>query len=135
FVVYPGFELLDTSGPAAVFNGANRALAHAGKPPAYRIEMVSPAGGPVASSSAIVVETRGLAARSRTPPGTVLVAGAEREPLLLAMADPALLAGLPRMAGRAQRFGSVCTGAFVLAACGLLEGLRVATHWDACAAL
>src|SRR5690606_3100316 len=64
-----------------------------------------------------------------------VVAGAEREPLLSAMAEPRLRAGLARLAGRARRFGSVCTGAFILAGCGLLDGHRVATHWDACSAL
>src|SRR5690606_34501973 len=52
-----------------------------------------------------------------------------------AMAEPRLRAGLARLAGRARRFGSVCTGAFILAGCGLLDGHRVATHWDACSAL
>ena len=135
FVVYPGFELLDASGPATVFNGANRILAGAGRAPAYQVEMASSDGGPVASSGGIVVDTRGLAAIARTPPGTLLVAGAEKEPVQRAMADAGLLAGLPRLAARAERFGSVCTGAFVLAACGLLDGHHVATHWDACAAL
>lgn len=132
FIVYPGFELLDASGPATVFHGANRLLAGAGTDPAYRVGMVSSEGGRVASSSGIVVESRGIAALARTPPGTMLVAGAEKAPLLRAMADARLVEALPRLAARAERFGSVCTGAFVLGACGLLDGHRVATHWDAC---
>ena len=63
---------------------------------------------------------------------TVLVAGAEREQLLPAVADPALRATLPELAAKAERFGSVCTGGFVLAALGLLDGHRIATHWDSC---
>jgi transcriptional regulator GlxA family with amidase domain len=51
------------------------------------------------------------------------------------MADPALRTRLPRLAAQARRFGSVCTGTFILAALGLLNGHRVATHWDACAPL
>jgi transcriptional regulator GlxA family with amidase domain len=135
FVVYPGFELLDASGPASVFNGANQLLREDGRPAAYEVEMVSPEGGPVTSSSGIAVETRGLRSLSGNPPDTLLVAGAEKAPLLRAMADTRLLDELPRLVGRARRFGSVCTGAFVLAACGLLHGRRVATHWDACRAL
>jgi putative intracellular protease/amidase len=44
FVIYPGFELLDTSGPASVFSSANRALDQSGKPPSYAIDMVSTDG-------------------------------------------------------------------------------------------
>ncbi|WP_415162179.1 GlxA family transcriptional regulator [Ottowia sp.] len=135
FVVYPGFELLDTSGPVAAFNNANRALAAGGQPRGYGIELASARGGPMESSSGIAVDTRALGTLARTKTDTLLVAGAEREPLLQAMADPAMRRALPRLAGQARRFGSVCTGAFVLAALGLLDGHRVATHWDACSAL
>jgi transcriptional regulator GlxA family with amidase domain len=62
----------------------------------------------------------------------VLVAGAEREHLLPAVADPVLRAALPELATKAERFGSVCSGGFVLAALGLLDGHRVATHWASC---
>ena len=64
--------------------------------------------------------------------GMVLVAGAEREPLLQAMAEPAIGKTLPKLAATADRFGAVCTGGFVLAALGLLDGYRIATHWDSC---
>ena len=131
FVVYPGFELLDVSGPSAAFNSANRALAVAGKSRFYTIDLVSGNGEPVASSSGIVVETRRITALSPGVINTLLIAGAEREPLLDAMADPALRRAIPKLADRAGRFGSVCTGAFLLAALGLLDGHRVATHWDA----
>jgi transcriptional regulator GlxA family with amidase domain len=133
FIVYPGFELLDTSGPASVFNGANRALSLDGRRPFYRIDLVSADGTMVTSSSGIAVQTRRLDALSREPIGTLLIAGAEREFLLPAMADPVLQSRLPRLAGKAQRFGSVCSGGFILAMLGLLDGHRVATHWDACA--
>jgi transcriptional regulator GlxA family with amidase domain len=135
FVVYPGFELLDTSGPASAFNSANRALDRSGKPPLYGIDLVSAEGGPVTSSSGIVVHTRHLHAVLYEAVGTLLVAGAERECLLPAMADPGLREWLPPLAEKAERFGSVCSGAFILAALGLLQRHRVATHWDACASL
>jgi len=63
---------------------------------------------------------------------TLLIAGAEHEHLLPAMTDPALRAAIPQLVEKAERFGSVCTGAFVLAAAGLLDGKRVATHWASC---
>ncbi|MPS26213.1 helix-turn-helix domain-containing protein [Pigmentiphaga sp.] len=133
FVVYPGFEILDVSGPGAVFSGANHALG--GEAPFYEIELLSGQGGPVASSSGIVVETRGIDAPAAPSIDTLLVVGAEREPLLRAMADPALGPLLARLAGRAGRWGSICSGIFVLAALGLVDGRRVATHWDACTPL
>jgi len=135
FVVYPGFELLDVSGPASVFNNTNRALATREEPRCYGIDLVSAGGGLVRSSSGIVVETRRIADSSSEAVDTLLVAGAEREPLLQAMADAAIREELPKIASSAKRFGSVCTGAFILAALGLLDGHRVATHWDGCVPL
>jgi transcriptional regulator GlxA family with amidase domain len=133
FVVYPGFELLDTSGPISVFTGANRALSFSGKPPFYAVDLVSAAGGPVTSSSGVVVHTQSLAQRTRQAIDTLLVAGAEREHLLPVLADPVWSTWLPDLAGKTQRFGSVCSGVLLLARLGLLDDHRVATHWDACA--
>lgn len=135
FVVYPGFELLDVAGPSSVFNNANRASSVREEPQFYRIDLASGRGDGVTSSSGVGVETRAVADVFSEDVGTMLVAGAEREPLLQAMADPELLNALPAMAGKARRFGSVCTGAFILAALGLLNGRRVATHWAGCAPL
>lgn len=135
FIVYPGFELLDTSGPISVFTSANRALGLSGKPPFYAVDLASPAGGPVTSSSGVAVHTQSLKERAREAVDTLLVAGAESEHLLPVLSAPAWTAWLPKLAGRAQRFGSVCSGAIVLARLGLLNGHRVATHWDACTPL
>ncbi|MCP4564205.1 MAG: helix-turn-helix domain-containing protein [Bosea sp.] len=135
FVVYPGFELLDMSGPASVFTSANRSLGLSEKPPFYAIDLVSVAGGPVTSSSGVVVETRSLEECERQAVDTLLVVGAERENLLPILADPAWAAWLPKLARKAQRFGSVCSGAILLARLGLLDRQRVATHWDACTPL
>jgi transcriptional regulator GlxA family with amidase domain len=132
FVLYPGFELLDTSGPAAVFNGANRALQQGGRPKYYAIDVVSAAGGLVPSSSGVALDTRPIEEFLSKKVDTLLVVGAEREPLVEAMSDNALRGPLVQLIGRAQRYGSICTGVFFFAALGLLGGRRVATHWDAC---
>lgn len=132
FVVYPGFELLDISGPASVFNGANRALRQRGKPAFYKVALASARGRAIGSSSGVAVETMAIAQLRPGDVQTLLVAGAEREPLLLAVADTILRTSVPGLALQAERFGSVCTGGFLLAALGLLDGRRVATHWDAC---
>lgn len=134
-VVYPGFEVLDASGPASVFADANRALGEAGKPPFYAVEMISPEGGLVASSSGVALQTRAL---SRVPPAkvdTLLIVGADAQSLRAVIAELAVRRWVPRCARAAARFGSVCSGTFVLAALGLLDGKRVATHWGACAQL
>ena len=135
FLVYPGFQQLDASGPAAVFHGANRALQQTGRPAHYRITLASVTGGTVTSSSGIAVQTRKATSRARRPIGTLLVTGADREDLIPAVSDPALKRTVIQAQRRACRLGSVCSGAFLLAACGLLDGHRVATHWDACAPL
>jgi transcriptional regulator GlxA family with amidase domain len=132
FIVYPGFELLDTVGPSAVFNSANRALSQQGKPAFYQIGLVSAAGGLVKSSSGIAVETMPISDLRKRQTRTILVAGAEREHIRPMMGDPALRASLPALAMNAERFGSVCSGGFLLASLGLLDGHRIAMHWDAC---
>lgn len=135
FIVYPGFELLDLSGPVAVFNNANRALTERGMTAAYETLVLSARGGAVASSSGISVDTQRIDATLSGPAQTVLVVGAEKAALLQAMADEELGSALPNLVGGAERFGSVCSGGFILAALGLLDRRRVATHWDSCAPL
>jgi transcriptional regulator GlxA family with amidase domain len=131
-LVYPGFELLDATGPASVFNTANFILVQRAQAPAYGITIVSPTGGIVRSSSGVGVDTRRL---SKEPPKnlhTFLIAGAEGEPLAAALKDPLICQRTPRWAERSTRYGSICAGTFVLAALQLIDGRRVASHWDAC---
>src|SRR5688500_3870180 len=132
FLAYPGFQLLDVSGPAAVFDEANHILRRQGGAPFYRVELLSVAGGAVTSSSGIQVQTRALARLSPSAVETLLISGAHEESLLPAMRDPVVRRWVPRFVERAKRFGSVCSGTFVLASLGLLNGRRVATHWNAC---
>lgn len=132
FVVYPGFELLDMSGPAAVFDGANYALTQNGKSPFYTVDVFSTEGGLIRSSGGVAVHTLPCGALDSNPADTLLIMGAQKEPLLRALADPALRAQLPKLAKQVPRFGSVCSGAFLLASFGLIDGRCVATHWNAC---
>jgi transcriptional regulator GlxA family with amidase domain len=134
-VVYPGFELLDATGPASVFNVANRTLSEHGAASFYEVVPVSAKCGAVKSSSGVALETRPIAGLQPVEAQTLLIAGAEREHLVPALADPTLLTAIPRLALSAERFGSVCSGGFFLAALGLIDGRRVATHWDATAPL
>jgi transcriptional regulator GlxA family with amidase domain len=134
-VVYPGFELLDVSGPASVFNGANRALRQRGVSQFYNVGLFSVESGAVESSSGVALETRSIAELQPAEAQTLLIAGAEGEHLRPALADPDLRAAIARLAAKAERFGSVCSGGFLLAALGLIDGYRVATHWDASTSL
>jgi transcriptional regulator GlxA family with amidase domain len=134
-LVYPGFELLDATGPASVLAGANRAQQRAGRKPLYSVELVSPAGGLVASSAGVTVQSRALSRLSPSKVDTLLIAGADETSVRAVLGDPALRRWVRRCALTAARFGSVCSGAFVLAGLGLLHGKRVATHWEACAQL
>ena len=122
-LAYEGCQLLDVTGPAAVFGAANEATDR----PAYDLRIVSADGGPVRSSCGVALDSRKIGSQ----PDTLLVAGGSRG-LKAAMSRPDLRRWLRRVAPKAERFGSVCTGAFVLAAAGLLDGRRVATHWASC---
>jgi transcriptional regulator GlxA family with amidase domain len=125
-LAYEGCQLLDVTGPAAVFGAANDAAGRR----VYDLRIVSPDGGVVATNSGVEIRTQ----RFSGQPGTLLVAGGSRGlPQVMERAD--IRRWLQRIAPRTKRYGSVCTGAFVLAAAGLLDGKRVATHWASCAKL
>jgi transcriptional regulator GlxA family with amidase domain len=134
-LVYPGFELLDASGPASVFNAANRALSRNRKLPFYTVEPVSADGGLVRSNTGVALQTSALSRMRPAKVDTLLIAGAEADDVRAAIAQPAIQRWVPRCAKTAVRFGSVCSGTFILAALGLLDGKSVATHWDACTQL
>jgi transcriptional regulator GlxA family with amidase domain len=122
-LAYEGCQLLDVTGPAAVFGAANEARGQ----PFYDLIIVSPDGGAVTSNSGVAIQSRRIGGQ----PDTLLVAGGSRG-LKAAMERDDLRHWLRSVAPKARRFGSVCTGAFVLAAAGLLDGKRVATHWASC---
>lgn len=122
-LAYEGCQLLDVSGPAAVFGAANEAAGRS----VYDLAILSPDGGTVVTNSGVALQSRRIGGQ----PDTLLVAGGSRG-LKLAMGCEDLGRWLRRVAPGAKRIGSVCTGAFVLAAAGLLDGRRVATHWASC---
>jgi transcriptional regulator GlxA family with amidase domain len=119
----PGVQSLDIVGPAEVFWEAARRL---GDPSAYDIQIMS-TGAPSVSGTG---QLRFLADRTifdlDEPIDTLLVAG---DPSFQDI-DPAVLDWLRRRVPTVRRFGSICTGVFLLAAAGLLEGKRVTTHWE-----
>ncbi|MCY4336593.1 MAG: GlxA family transcriptional regulator [Litoreibacter sp.] len=125
-IVYPGFELLDLAGPTGVFNAANTLSERA----IYHISVVSAEGGNILSSCGIPVATSALDASGDIGSDTtVLVVGAEGRNLTQGMKCQRTLSFLKDAFKTAGRCGSVCSGAFILAASGILNGKRAATHW------
>ena len=128
-VLFDGVQSLDVTGPLEVFTAAfdNRGE-HA-----YRVRTASLGGGPVRTSSGLVI----------TPDGDLRDQGAAEPPDLLIIpggqgarhGDEELVSWIRAHAPRANRVASVCTGAFLLAAAGLLDGRRATTHWSYCDAM
>lgn len=126
-VVFDGVEPLDVSGPASVFTRVKRLC-----PEAPDVVIASPQGGEVPTSAGLVLANTRPFASLRGPFDTILVAGGEEAALRHAILEEGLAKWLARSAKSARRIGSVCTGAFALAAAGLLDGRRATTHWNAC---
>jgi transcriptional regulator GlxA family with amidase domain len=129
-LAFPRVQLLDVAGPADVFIEASRQL---GKPRAYQVEVIGLEEGTVMTSSGLRLAVDSTVASHRGRIDTLLIAGS---PNIQDMAsDEPLHQWLQRQSRTVRRYGSVCTGAFVLGAAGLLDGKRVATHWNAAARL
>lgn len=124
-LVADGAQMLDVAGPLDVL--AEAAL-QSGRLGAYQFELVSPAGGAVRASNGMLFHTDCSIGDSQGGYDTLLVAGGRTMPTL--DGDARVSAWLRQQASQVRRLGSVCSGAFVLAHAGLLDGKRVTTHWN-----
>ncbi|KAA5832926.1 GlxA family transcriptional regulator [Saccharopolyspora hirsuta] len=122
--VYDGVQLLDVAGPLEVFDGADHLLGGG-----YDVRLASLSGHDAVTSSRVRLGVD-VALRDVDELDTLVVAGGWgfRE----AAGDPELVRQVRRLSGLARRTASVCTGAFLLAEAGLLDGRRATTHWAMC---
>jgi transcriptional regulator GlxA family with amidase domain len=130
-VAFEGVQTLDVTGPAEVFAAAARRVQR----PCYRVVVASIGGGARTTSSGLAIHTEDLARIRPRRGDTIVVAGGDDRAIRGAIAEPALLPWLARASRVVTRVTSVCSGAFLLAAAGLLDGKRATTHWSACAEL
>ncbi|WP_404870507.1 GlxA family transcriptional regulator [Kitasatospora griseola] len=128
-VAFPGIEVLDVTGPAEVFSVASRV--GGGDRPGYLVRVATVDGGPVTTSSGVRLMADLAFDEVADPVDTLLVSGAielvdgEVRPVI----DHDVTEWLRGAAPRAGRTGSICAGAHLLAAAGLLEGRPATTHW------
>lgn len=129
-VGYKGAQSLDLNGPFEVFAMANRF----GGAVAYEPILASPHGGAIVCNSGLSLAGSVALADLPSDLNTILVAGGDEDGLL-GMRDASVLRWLTSRAQSTRRIASVCSGAFVLAAAGLLDGRRATTHWEVCDAM
>jgi transcriptional regulator GlxA family with amidase domain len=131
-LAFPLVQLLDVTGPFQVFASTNDLVREAGGRPPYDLRVVARSGAQVTASAGLNLSSRPLPSDG-VAVDTLMVAGGQG--VEAAAADPVIIEWVQKRAKRARRIASVCTGAFLLAASGLLDGRRAATHWSYCAEL
>jgi transcriptional regulator GlxA family with amidase domain len=132
FIGYDGVGLLDLTGPFTVFWSASCFLVQRGAA-GYERRVATVNGGPVATADGLTIFSEPLSNFDAAPIDTLIVPGALD--LIGALQNRALVEWIARHAPRARRICSVCTGTFLLAEAGLLDGKRVVTHWQGADAL
>ncbi|MFG3255189.1 GlxA family transcriptional regulator [Streptomyces sp. NPDC048172] len=132
--VFPDVDLLDVTGPAEVFSLADR---ETGGRAAYEVCLASPSGGEVRTSAGVRLVTDVAFDEVGEDVDTLLVPGAVdmTDDGPVARTDPVVVEWVRKTAPHARRVASVCVGAHVLAAAGLLEGRTATTHWSTAAQL
>ena len=127
-LAYQGVQSLDVTGPLEVFVAARQVLeATDSADPGYSVQILAPSNEPLLTSSGLTLVPDASIADAHEGIDTLLVAGGSGR--VAVTGDPALLEWIARVSRSARRTTSVCTGAFLLADAGLLDGRRATTHW------
>ncbi|AUM70963.1 GlxA family transcriptional regulator [Pseudomonas fluorescens] len=126
-LAFANVQVLDVTGPLQVFASANDLARQQGLPLPYAPTVIAVGGGAVTSSAGLALLAEPLPSEGSD---TLLIAGGWG--VYEAAKDPALVAWVKDHGLRSRRVASVCTGAFLLAASGWLDGRRVVTHWTRC---
>ncbi|MFI7417364.1 GlxA family transcriptional regulator [Nonomuraea sp. NPDC049684] len=122
-VAYEAAELLDIACVTSTLENAN----WHGASPYYQVRLATPGGHPVTTAGALVLHGQLALERITGPLDTIIVSGGTGH--VDAAANPLVVGHVRRLARESRRVASVCTGAYVLAAAGLLDGRRATTHW------
>ncbi|MFU2330589.1 GlxA family transcriptional regulator [Pseudomonas sp. NFX98] len=133
FLAYPEMGLLDLTGAQTVFWAASRYL-NSSKLPGYKLQTASLTGGLIQTAEGLAVNTVPLSDFADQTIDTLIVPGAPV--IILAMNNSLeLVDWLKQASTKVRRTASVCSGTFLLAEAGLLDGRRAATHWAMCGML
>ncbi|HEY3959934.1 MAG TPA: GlxA family transcriptional regulator [Solirubrobacteraceae bacterium] len=133
-LAYPGVQSLDVTGPLEVFAGARELIAAESRHErSYEVSILSRDGKPLRTSSGLTIAPHGALRDAPADIDTLIVAGGHG--CMDATSDSVLIEWIAQAAVTARRTVSVCTGAFLLARAGLLDGRRATTHWAAAAEL
>lgn len=127
----PGGDPLELIGPLEILNAANMVLGEAARPDlGYDIEVVGPSPGVVYGWKGLSISVDRACHQLRGPIDTILIQAMDMEGR--ALSNRKLLRWLARKGPEVRRMTSVCSGSYVLAAAGLLDGRRATTHWAWC---